>query len=316
MPVRFELDAQILEGAAGKTVIVTGGANGIGAATVSLYNRLGANVVVADLPSSQSAAEALIRSLPRPESAAFIAVNILDWAQMTGLFKETVRRFGSVDVVVANAGIMETSPVLDEGAVDENGDLLESKEAFRVIDVNLKGTLNTLRLALHHMKNKKQASSSSAGSGGSIVMLASTSGYFGGSGVAAYIASKHGVVGLLRASQAAARRSGIRVNAVAPFVTPTHITASYSADWLAAGLPANTPESVARVVAQTSLDESRHGNCILGQVAGESIMREMELPHVQGVGSWLGDDFVELITIGGKFFESHGGYPLPTSSVG
>lgn len=109
---------------------------------------------------------------------------------------------------------------------------------------------------MHHMRS----------SGGSVVMLASTSGYFGGTGVAAYVTSKHGVVGLMRACQAAAAKHGIRVNAVAPFFTPTHITASYAANWKDAGLEANTPEGVATVIVQTSLDEGS-GKCTLVRVS-------------------------------------------------
>lgn len=77
---------------------------------------------------------------------------------------------------------------------------------------------------------------------GSIVLVSSTSGYFGGTGVSAYIASKHGVIGLLRSSQLAVKKHGIRVNGVAPFHTPTHITASFSEQWKAAGLESNTVE--------------------------------------------------------------------------
>jgi NAD(P)-dependent dehydrogenase (short-subunit alcohol dehydrogenase family) len=143
MVVKVEFDPQHLRQAASKTVIITGGANGIGAATARLYNSHGSNVVVADLSPCRSAAESLISSFPHPELASFMPANILDWAQMTHLFKETVRRFGHVDIVVANAGIMETSPVLDPSAVDDKGELLESTEAFNVIDVNLKGTLNS-----------------------------------------------------------------------------------------------------------------------------------------------------------------------------
>lgn len=148
MPSSVTLDPKLLPRAAGKTVIVTGAANGIGAATAALYNRYGANVVIADLPSSRKAAEALVETLPHRERALFVAVDILDWAQMKSLFKQTLDHFGSVDVVVANAAIMESAPVLDMDAVDEKGDLKESLEAFKVIDVNLKGTLNSESLPL------------------------------------------------------------------------------------------------------------------------------------------------------------------------
>lgn len=143
MAVKFELDPRLLRNAESKTVIVTGAAGGIGAATAKLYHSHGANVVIVDLPSSKPAADALISSLPNPERAVFVAADTLNWEQMKSLFKETIRRFGKIDIVVANAGIMESAPALDEGHVDINGDLLESKEAFRVIDVNLKGTFNS-----------------------------------------------------------------------------------------------------------------------------------------------------------------------------
>ncbi|KAI1878950.1 hypothetical protein JX265_003127 [Neoarthrinium moseri] len=297
------LNPGLLAEAASKTVIITGGANGIGAATTRLYNTQGANIVVADLAPCRKAADELIRSLPNPPRAVFIPTDILDWAQMTNLFKEALRRFGSIDIVVANAGIMETSPVLDENAVDENGDLLESTEGFRVIDINLKGTLNTLRLALHYMRSSPEKSA-----GGSIVLVASTSGYFGGTGVAGYVASKHGVVGLLRSSQQAAHKANVRVNAIAPFVTPTYITASYVDKWREAGYVANTPEGVAAAIAQISLDTTRKGNSIM--ISG-NIVREVEMTRAALMGSWLGEDLVELMAVSGKFFEELGGYPLP-----
>lgn len=117
-----------------------------------------------------------------------------------------------------------------------------------------------LRLALHHMKYQQDKF---AGGSGSIILIASTSGYIGGTGVAGYVASKHGVVGLLRASQLAAQKMGVRVNAIAPFITPTSITVRFAEKWKKAGMEANTPEHVAAVIAQTSLDTSRNGHSIL-----------------------------------------------------
>lgn len=143
MPVKVQLDAALLQQAAGKTAIITGGANGIGAATAALYSRHGANVVIADLPLAQPSAEALIPTLTHPDRAMFVPVDILNWEQMKDAFKKGVERFGGIDIAVANAAIMETSPVLDLDAVDDNGELLESREAFKVIDVNIKGTLNS-----------------------------------------------------------------------------------------------------------------------------------------------------------------------------
>lgn len=143
MAVTVTLDPSLPAQAAGKTAIITGGANGIGAATAALFNRHGANVIIADLSFAQQAAESLIATLTHPDKALFVPVDILDWDQMKNLFKQAVAKFGKIDIVVANAVIMETSPVLDMDALDSEGDLVESKEANRVIDVNIKGTLNS-----------------------------------------------------------------------------------------------------------------------------------------------------------------------------
>ncbi|KAF7544841.1 hypothetical protein G7046_g9701 [Stylonectria norvegica] len=116
---------------------------------------------------------------------------------MQALFAAAVERFGRVDIVVANAGIMESRRFFDF-EVDEGGKLREDG-AGRVIDVNLKGTMNTLRLAVFHMKDNTPDAS---GWRGSVVLVSSTSGYFGGTEVVSYISSKHGVIGLLRASHA------------------------------------------------------------------------------------------------------------------
>jgi NAD(P)-dependent dehydrogenase (short-subunit alcohol dehydrogenase family) len=98
---------------------------------------------------------------------------------------------------------------------------------------------------------------------GSVVLVASTSGYFGGTEVISYVSSKHGVIGLLRASHGAAERLGIRVNAVAPLTTPTFMTSGFSTAWEAEGLPTNTPAAVAAGILQMSLDTHMRGKCCL-----------------------------------------------------
>ncbi|CAK7241761.1 MAG: hypothetical protein STHCBS139747_003231 [Sporothrix thermara] len=302
-PPNIDIDPTTLAMAAGRTVVITGAAAGIGAATAALFSQYGANVVIADLAVARAAAETLIAaSLAHPDCALFVPADVLCWDDMTRLFKAAVARFGRVDIVVANAGIMETQPTLALDRLDARGDLMESREAFRVIDVNLKGTLNTLRLGLHTMRRNAGEDR------GSIVLLASTSGYFGGTGVAAYVASKHGVVGLLRSCRAAAAECGVRLSAVAPFFTPTHITAGYADAWAAAGLEANTPDDVARVVLQQALSQDASGTCVL---ACGSMRRELETTQASMVGQWMGDDVVALMAAAGKLFAGLGGYPLP-----
>jgi NAD(P)-dependent dehydrogenase (short-subunit alcohol dehydrogenase family) len=133
-------DPSLLSNFAGKTAIITGGAGGIGAATVRLFHSHGASIVVADLPQAHQAAEELVASLD--SRVTFIPTDILNWKSMLSLISQTKEKFGAVDFVIANAAIMETKHFFDM-EVDENGELREPREAYQVIDVNLKGTMNS-----------------------------------------------------------------------------------------------------------------------------------------------------------------------------
>lgn len=121
--------------------------------------------------------------------------------------------------------------------------------------------LKALKLAMHHMRSNPVCTEDS--SRGSIVLLSSLSGYFGGSAVVSYVTSKHGISGLMRASQKVANSISVRVNAVAPFFTPTHITSSFSERWMEEGLPQSTPQDVAWAIAQTLMDPTLKGKCCI-----------------------------------------------------
>ncbi|KPI41490.1 Secoisolariciresinol dehydrogenase [Cyphellophora attinorum] len=132
----------------GLTAIVTGGANGIGAATVRLLRSCGANVVIADLASSRQSAATLIETMGPGDRdhLRFIATDITKWDQVRHLFAETRKSYGDPHLVVANAGIMESRDVLDVDDCtqgEDGGGLREPLEAYRVFDVNLKGTFNS-----------------------------------------------------------------------------------------------------------------------------------------------------------------------------
>ncbi|KAJ5803684.1 uncharacterized protein N7503_006134 [Penicillium pulvis] len=213
-----------------------------------------------------------------------------------------------VHTVVANAGTMESSEVLNLEDVDSEGDLRESNEAFKVIDVNLKGTLNTLRLAMHHMKSSSTPDDILP----SIILVASTSGYMGGTGVSAYVSSKHGVIGLLRGSQPAAQRYGISVKAIAPFFTPTRMTAGFAERWRNVGLEENTPEMVGSVIAQSALDDTKSGSCIL--IAG-GFLRELEFTRTDMMSKWLGQDLVDFMRKAFQFITSIGGRPVSVNTT-
>lgn len=125
---------------------------------------------------------------------------------------------------------------------------------------NRNNLVTALRLALFHMQKNEPCFSDS--SRGSVVLVTSTSGYFGSSGVGAYVASKHALVGLLRSCQLVARSLDVKVNAVAPFFTPTQTFSKLSKLWTASGLKANKLTDVSNAIAQMALIPGS-GQCVL-----------------------------------------------------
>jgi meso-butanediol dehydrogenase / (S,S)-butanediol dehydrogenase / diacetyl reductase len=180
----------------GKTVIVTGGASGIGAACVHRLHEEGANVICADLNSLD--AEKAVAELGGGERLMGVGVDVADAEQVDALFAAAEERFGAVDGLVNSAGIRGVGTVLDT-----------SHELWRRnMAVNLEGTFNTCqsfaRLA------------TASGRKGAIVNVASQGGIEGVPKRLSYVASKHGVVGLTRGAALELAPLGIRVNAVAP----------------------------------------------------------------------------------------------------
>lgn len=158
----FSIDDKDLEGLRDQVVIVTGGSNGIGLAIVELLLSLGALVVNGDLaPPSAGAAP------PRsPRRYRFARTDVASWADLVALFKQPEAAFGRpVDHVVANAGVGPRADYLST-ELDAAGDLKEPSHA--TLDVNLKGVINTVTLAIFHLRRHPE--------GGSIVINASSTG--------------------------------------------------------------------------------------------------------------------------------------------
>ena len=126
-----------------KTVIVTGGAGGIGGRAVRAFHTLGCNVVIANLPSVRHRAERVIASLEDSDRVLFHGTDITNWQAILNLFRTTREIFGQIDIVTADAGLMENRGFF-EFDENENGEIEESAVAYDIIDVHLKGSMNSM----------------------------------------------------------------------------------------------------------------------------------------------------------------------------
>jgi len=205
--------------------LVTGGASGLGEATTRRLNAGGAAVVIVDLPSSPG--EALAAELG--ERARFCAADVRNEAQVQSAI-EAAQELGDLRVVVNCAGVGTPGRV-----VGRNGPM--DLSAFQnVIDINLVGTFNVLRLAAAAMLANEPVD----GDRGVIVMTASIAAYDGQIGQAAYAASKGGIVALTLAAARDLADKLIRVATVAPGTFATPMLAGL-ADEVTAALEAQVP---------------------------------------------------------------------------
>ena len=183
----------------GKVALVTGGARGIGEAIARRAVRAGATVVVADV--LDDAGRAVAASLG--EAATFVTLDVADEAAWQAAAAMVGERFGGIDVLVNNAGILFTAPIAETTVNDY----------VRIVSVNQLGCFLGLRTAAPLM---------AARGGGSIVNLSSALGMVGMSGMVAYTATKFAIRGMTKAAAVELGPMGIRVNSVHPtgVITP------------------------------------------------------------------------------------------------
>ncbi|WP_086662339.1 SDR family NAD(P)-dependent oxidoreductase [Lentzea kentuckyensis] len=188
----------------GSSVVVTGGGSGIGRAAARQFAELGAKVVVADV--NGDAAKAVAEEIAAAGgTAVVVAGDLTDSAVVDEVVATAVEEFGGLDVLVCNAGIMDSM----SAAAD-----VSDEEWERVLGVNLTAPFRLTRAALPHMLAKGK---------GSIVYTASEAGLRGSAAGLAYTTSKTGLIGLTRSVAITYRDSGIRANAIAPGGVSTSI---------------------------------------------------------------------------------------------
>lgn len=195
---------------AGKRVIVTGAASGMGRATAHLFADEGARVAVVDLhPDGVLAVAQEIRDTHGSAAATEVVCDVADHAQLRSLVATVVDRLGGIDVLVNNAGVaMITSAFQDEDSFEANW--------ATTLDINLTAHSRLIRLCLPHLQR--------ADGGGRVVNIASTESIVVTAGMAAYAASKAGVVGLTKSFAVELGRYGITVNCICPGPINTGMT--------------------------------------------------------------------------------------------
>ena len=203
----------------GKVAVVTGGARGIGNAIAHALAREGALVAIGDLDAA--AAEAAAAQLPG--RSVGLLLDVTDRPGFTAFLDDVEQRLGPLDILVNNAGIMPLQPLEEES----------DASITRQLEINLHGVIHGTQEAMRRMRPRNA---------GHIVNVASLAGRAAAPGLATYVATKHGVIGLSEAVRMELRGSGVEVTVVMPGFARTEL-ASGVPDLR--GVKRVTPEEIA-----------------------------------------------------------------------
>ncbi len=189
----------------GKTAIITGGSRGIGAAIVKRFVNEGANVVFTYRSSAEKALAIINEFDDGKERMLAVQSDASNYLQAQQLIEATLEKFGSIDILINNAGITQDTLMLR----------MSEEQWDKVIEVNLKSVFNITKHVLRPMMKQRQ---------GSIINMSSVVGVFGNAGQANYAASKAGIIGFTKSIAKEVGSRNIRCNAIAPGFIATEMT--------------------------------------------------------------------------------------------
>ncbi|KAL2183961.1 NAD(P)-binding protein [Thermothelomyces heterothallicus CBS 203.75] len=251
-----------------KSVIVTGGGSGIGLAMARHFASEGHRVAILDLNQEAGAEVAAQLSNDHPEAEiSFRRCDVSSWQEQAAAFEEVYQAYGSIDVVMANAGISEQGVTT---AIDLREDK-PTEPRLKVLGVNLFGVIYTVKLASHYM-NKKPPSEAPGVSRGLIICTASNAGLYPFPTAPLYAASKAGVIGLVRALARPLAQHGIQINGLAPAVLETNIAPDKA---LFKNMVVTPMDTLIRGVAKFVADPSLSGE--IAEVHGSNVT--LRPPH-------------------------------------
>ena len=185
----------------GKVIVITGGAQGIGARTAAALAREGARIAIGDLDLVRAE-----KTATELDNTIALPLDVTDLAGFTAFLDEVERRLGPIDVLINNAGIMLLSPFEEE----------KDAATVRQLEINVHAVMHGMREAIKRMRPRAS---------GHIVNVASMAGKAGFPGAATYCATKHAVVGLSEAVRQELRGSGVEISCVMPAVVRTDVPA-------------------------------------------------------------------------------------------
>lgn len=243
----------------GKTVIITGGGSGIGEAITRLFSEYGAKVVIGDI-NEENLRRVCTELTDKNKPMLGVAVNVTKNADLEKLLEQTLKTFGTVDVLINNAGILDGFMSMEN---------FDPNVWQRVMDINVKAPTILSQLVIKYWLKEKKP--------GVIINTASVGGIFGARGGVSYVTSKHAIIGLTKNIASVYREDKIRAVAIAPGSIETNIGKTLKApdqkgmqaltQYVAEG-PLGQPEDIAEVVAFLASDEARFVNGTVVTVDG------------------------------------------------